>query len=191
MRSLEPRPIKFVRSSALLFLLLSAATVRADGGFSGLTNVTTKTDTVTDTSPTGAPTAATEAAAINFSQAGVSFTAITAAIAETAGTAVIAGAGDVTNVQFPSNAQVTVDSNSTVSTEFMKGGNSLGQARSDTTVTVYINGKPYAVATEVAMAVARITAQGASSSTATATGTLSTVGDITTAGPVVVSKPVR
>ncbi len=54
-----------------------------------------------------------------------------------------------------------MDSTSNADSVFEKGGNSLADSKSITTVTITINGKPYAVATEVAMAMARVTAQGA------------------------------
>jgi cytoskeletal protein RodZ len=192
MRSPKTRPYKIDRCSALLFLLLSAAAAQAGGGFSSPANTITQTDTKTDTSPTGGPTAASETAAIGFSQNGVSFTAVTTATAATTGNAVVAAAGDVTDVQFPANAKVSVDSTSNADSVFEKGGNSLADSKSTTTVTITINGKPYAVATEVAMAMARVTAQG-STSTATATGTLSLAGDGSAAGapagPVSAIKP--
>ncbi len=192
MRSPKTRPYKIAGCSALLFLLLSAAAAHAGGGFSSPANTITQTDTKTDTSPTGGPTAAAETAAINFSQNGVSFTAETTAVATTSGSAVIAGAGDDTDVQFPATAKVSVDSTSNADSVFEKGGNSLADSKSVTTVTITINGKPYAVAYEVAMAMARVTAQG-STSTATATGTLSLSGDGSaagsTSGPVSAIKP--
>lgn len=195
MRPLTTRPYKIASCSAFLFLLLSVAAVRAGGGFSSPGNTVTQTDTKTDTSASGGPTAASDTAAIAFSQNGVSFTATTTAAAATTGNAVIAGAGNAVDVQFPANAKVTVDGTSTANSEFIKGGNSIADSKSVTTVTVTINGKPYAVATEVAMAVARLTAQGASSSTATATGTLSLGGDASAAGtpgvPIIAAKPVR
>ena len=84
----------------------------------------------------------------------------------------------------PSN--VTVDSNS-YSFSFAKGPASISWAETTTVVTVVINGKTYAVAREVAMALARGTQFGASS-VVEVDGTLLLPGSGYTTTPVAASK---
>ncbi len=162
MRPAKSRPYWILTCSALVLpLLWSAPAARAGGGYSEPSLVEqSKARTTAEHSARGA-SVAEDSVTIIAAGAGFSFTATTGGIAGATPLAVAATVWDTTTVNTAVEADVTVDSNAITHT-IAKGRNSISKGRSATQVTIVINGKKYAVAREVAIAIARATQFGTS-----------------------------
>jgi hypothetical protein len=138
--------------------LINAVPVRADGGF-GAPNM----NIAVDHSKGHKTAAVSETVTVDLSGNGVELTA-------TAGGDAAAGQsiGSAATTRNTSTAKTTngnskiVQNSASLSTGFSKGGNSITKSRSTAETIVSVNGKTYAVANEVAIAVARNTKFGSS-----------------------------
>jgi hypothetical protein len=117
---------------------------------------------------------------------GYSLTSTTGGVSAAVNLSTAAAVWDTTTVQTSVPSSVIVDSSS-ASVSFTKGGASLVAGKSMTEATIMINGKPYVVAQELAIAFARATQFG-SSSAVEVEGTLTLAGSGYSSAPVAASK---
>jgi len=154
MRAAKPCISKIVLSSVAL--LLGVQAVHAGGGF-----LEPKTDVVATYSTGHEPATATEAVTLELSSNGATVLATSGANAQGGIGSTASMAWSTTTVTGSGNSQI-IESSTASSTGFSKGSNSITKAMSATQTTVVINGQTYAVAKEVAIAVARNTNFGSS-----------------------------
>ena len=107
------------------------------------------------------PATASGAVTVELSGNGVAVLATSGADAQGVIGSTAATAWSTTTVKGSGNSQI-VESSTSSSTAFSKGSNSISKSLAATETTVVINGQTYAVAKEVAMAVARNTSFGSS-----------------------------
>jgi len=163
MRSLGITPIDRFISSATAALLISNINPALSGGFS--MPVTDNSRSAVIFSPNSPNAHASSEADVTVSGAGVNYTSSTFASGDTnaAGNAPASNVNSshITNESAQGDVEYLQNSDSK-STEFTKGGNSIGKTRSNTHTTIMVNGEPVIVSDEMAAAVSRITQFGSS-----------------------------
>ena len=154
MRAAKPCISKIVFSSVVL--LLGVQAVQAGGGF-----LEPKADIVAAYSTGHEPATASEAVTVELSSNGVTLLATSGGSAQGGTGSTASTAWSTTTATGSGNSRI-VESSTAFSTGFSKGSSSITKAMSATETTVVINGQTYAVAKEVAIAVARNTGFGSS-----------------------------
>jgi hypothetical protein len=142
--------------SSVFAPLITMGAANAGGGF-----LEPKTDVVAVYSTGHQPATASDAVTLELSGNGATVLATSGANAQSGIGSAASAAWSTTTVTGSGNTQI-IESSTALSTGFSKGPNSITKAMSATETTVVINGQTYAVAKEVAMAVARNTGFGSS-----------------------------
>ncbi|MGO9475555.1 MAG: hypothetical protein ACLPWS_19445 [Rhodomicrobium sp.] len=180
MRAAEPPQHRTLACFVLLLELSSGATsARAGGGFSDPSLVQqSKSGVVIEYSANGRPAVATEEITADVSGDGFNIISTVGGAAAAKGSC--AGVWSTVTLLGTVDVQASVPANLTAitsaeTTTFSKGGNSISYGIATTEATVVINGQTYAVAKELAIAVARATQFG-SSAAVEVDGTLSLPG---------------
>ena len=158
----------------------------AEGGFPEPGFVLLSQRDATTSHSTGGEAVSSDSVTITASGPGYSLTSTTGGASAAANLSTAVAVWDTTTIQTSVPSSVTVNSSST-SASFTKGGASLAAGKSVTEATITINGKPYVVARELAMAFARSTRFG-SSSAVEVEGTLTLAGSGYSAAPVAATK---
>jgi hypothetical protein len=176
----------FVPPALALPLLWHMPLAQAEGGFPepGFVQQSQRA-TATSYSRKGEAVSA-DSVTITASGPGYSLTSTTGGVSAAVNLSTAVALWDTTAVQTSVPASVTVDSSS-ASASFTKGGASLSAGKSVTQATIVIDGRPYVVARELAMAFARATQFG-SSSAVQVEGTLTFPGSGSSCAPVAASK---
>ena len=143
-------------ASSVFALLLTMGAANAGGGFAE-----PKMDIVAAYSTSREPATASEAVTVEMSGNGATVLATSGGNAQGGIGSAASTAWSTTTVTGSGNSQI-IESSTSSSTGFSKGSNSITKAMSATETTVVINGQTYAVAKEVAIAVARNTNFGSS-----------------------------
>jgi len=189
MRSQKPSlHLVLVWRSLFLMALCAATGARAEGGYSEPSYAHASGLTADYAPGKGGTAVSADSVTINATLNGVTIDSTTGGGAAAHDISSVAGTWGTTVVQTTVPSSVTVDSKS-FSTTFTKGTSSITKARSETTATITIDGRTYAVAKELAMAAARATQFGSSSSVEV-DGTLSVAGN-SYSTPVASSKGTR
>ena len=143
-------------ASSVFALLLTTGAADAGGGFPE-----PKMDIVAAYSTSREPATASEAVTVELSSNGATLLARSGGNAQGGIGSAASTVWSTTTVTGSSNSQI-IELSTASSTGFSKGSNSITKAASATQTTVVINGQTYAVAKEVAIAVARNTNFGSS-----------------------------
>ena len=136
--------------------LLTMGAANAGGGF-----LEPKTDIVAVYSTGHEQATASETVTVDLSGNGVTVLATSGGNAQGGIGSAASTAWSTTTVTGSGNSRI-IESSTALSTGFSKGSNSITKAMSATETTIVVNGQTYAVAKEVAIAVARNTGFGSS-----------------------------
>ncbi len=156
MRCFSQRFLLATPASSVFALLLTMGAADAGGGFPE-----PKMDIVAAYSTGREPATASEAVTVEVSSNGAAVVATSGSNAQGGIGSAASTAWSTTTVTGSGNSQI-IESSTAFSTGFSKGPNSITKSASSTETAVVINGQTYAVAKEVAIAVARNTSFGSS-----------------------------
>jgi hypothetical protein len=158
MRAVKRRILYCALSCAPAVLLLSAPPAFADGGFGD-----PKMAMVTSYATGQDKAAASETVTLQWDGAGIALNASSGGEA-VAGHGIGSSVGNWTSssTETGNGNSKTIQSSASYATGFSKGENSIAKSLSTSETTILVNGQPYAVAKEIAIAVARHTSDGSS-----------------------------